>query len=241
MMNQIQLSDLQVLAAYQFNENGKKNDQLLGLKWVKHQKKWTQKLIEVSRQDVTCWTLFLSFFGKGQLAYISVSLDKICAYLAHYQWQDIKKEALQHKGTLKHKAFLTVCHLANRQLSHRKVQLFKQISNLASGPFKHYWNLAMNGRFLLEQHRYRLPDAQGLQLRFKGSGIPVHLNQKITFQNLAHIEVGYNYELIKEVETDYDSDGEKTSRTIYYYHYPTYPHYQVNTSSQNYLLKRNYL
>ncbi len=217
-MNQVQTHDLQLLARYTFSNQGKKNNQLLGLKWVKGRNGWTQQLIEVNRQDVTCWTLFLSLFNWGKLAHISVSLDKICHYLAQYQWKSMQMNAAQNHQTLKIKAFETVCHLANRQLSHRKVQLFKQVSDFVPSSFNHYWNPAMNGRFLCDLHRYQLPAARGVQLRFKNSKIVPLPHQKFNAKDLQDIEVGYEYETA--------SCGDD-----HYYRYPHPPYFQTNLTS----------
>ena len=63
-MNGIRPHDFQVLADYRFSENGSQSDKLIGLKLINQQGKWIQQLVEVNRQDVTCWTLFLSLFGQ---------------------------------------------------------------------------------------------------------------------------------------------------------------------------------
>jgi hypothetical protein len=245
-MNAIKRSDLQVLSQYNFIENGsnRQNNHLIGLKWIREGAAWRQELIEVKKQDVSCWSLFLSIFGIGKLKHISLSLDKVCSHLSKYKWKEMKLEVSQNhpeENDYK-KAFKTVCHLANRQIQRHRFQLFKEVSDPIQGDFNHYWNLAMNGRFLLSLQRYRLPDAVSIELRFKDSKTPVLPNQMLTKNDTANIEVGFKYELITEEETDYgiDDDDEETT-TIYYYHYPFNPYYSIDIGSEKLLPRRKEL
>ena len=213
-MRTIKTNDLQVLSQYHFFEIGsnKQNKHLIGLKWIKEGSAWKQELVEVSKQDVSCWTLFLSQFGIGKLKHISLSLNEICSYLSQYQWKEIKLNISQNPANSNYDAFHTVCHLANRQMQRYQFQLFKAVSDSIPSDFNHYWNLTIQGRFLLSLQRYRLPDAKGLELRFKDSKSPVLPGQRLTREDVANIEVGYEYE--------------KASRGDYHhFHYPDPPYY----------------
>lgn len=245
-MNNIQTTDLQVLSQYNFIENGsnRQNDHLLGLKWIKEVSKWRQELTEVKKQDVTCWSLFLSLFGIGKLKYITLSLDKICSHLSQYQWKEIKSAVSQDPEESDYKAFKTVCHVANRlMLMMRHRALFKEISEPIQGDFNHYWNPAMNGRFLLSLQRYRLPDAKGVELRFKDSHTPVLQNQMLTKNDMVNIEVGFKYERITETESAYGvgEDGENETTISHFYHYPSPPYYSAGIGNNKPLPTRKEL
>ena len=94
-------------------------------------------------------------------------------------------------STVKYQVFKAVCHLANRQLNHRQVQvkLFKEVSDVVPSSFNHDWNPAMEGRFLVDLHRYQLPTAEEIQLRFKNSHLLVLQYQKLRKIDLFNIEV----------------------------------------------------
>lgn len=193
----INKQDLQILSNYKFFENGsnKQNDLMIGLKWIKEGTKWRQELITVKKQDVSCLSLFLSLFGMGKLKHISVSLNKISAYLYQYKWEEIKSDTNQNIEHPLYKAFKTVCHVANRQMQcYRKFHLFKKVSDNLQGEFNHYWNPIMNGRFLISLQNYYLPYATGIELRFKESQNSVLPDQKLTKEEVANIKVGYKYE-----------------------------------------------
>lgn len=234
-MNTIQLKDLQTLSNDKFVENGenKKNNHLLGLKWIKTGSTWRQELITIKRQDVSCWPLFLSIFGLGELKHTSISLDKMCSHLSKYQWKEITLEISPNpKDNLHENAFKTVCHLANRQIQRHKFQLFKEVSHPMQGGFNHYWNPAMNGRFLLSLQRYRLPHAKNVELRFKDSKALVAPNKILNIADMVNIEVGFKYELIAKHELD-----DSTSS----YYYPLSPYYSTQKDKTKQLPRRREL
>jgi hypothetical protein len=142
------------LSHYRFIEKGsnRQNNLQLGLKWIKEDGKWKQQLVEVSRQDITCLSLFLSLFGQGKLRHISVSLDKICSHLLQYRWKEIKIEAIKNNETFEYKAFETICHLANRQMKRHCFSLFETVSDPIQNEYHHYWN-----NYALKILRFLLP------------------------------------------------------------------------------------
>ena len=193
---EINEQDLQILSNYNFVENGsnKQNDLLLGLKWVKEGKKWKQQLITVYKQDVHVCPSFLSLFGIGKLKHVTVSLNDIRIYLLRYNWESIKSDINQNVDHPLSKAFKTVCHVANREMRYNdEVRLFKKVSDKIT-IFEHYWNPVMNGRILRRWQNYQLPNAVGVELRFKDSKKYVSVFQKLTKEDVANIEVGYKYE-----------------------------------------------
>ena len=232
-MNTVKANDLQVLSHYHFLEEGsnRQNKHLIGLKWTKQGSTWKQELVELSKQDVSCWSLFLSLFGIGKLKHISLCLNKICSYLSQYQWKEIKLNISQNPANSNYDAFYTVCHLANRHMQRHQFQLFKAVSDSIQSDFNHYWNHAMQGRYLLSLQRYRLPNANDVELRFKDTKAPVLPGQRLTREDVANIEVGFKYELIIEEEDDDDDDDDDETTLVYYYHYPSTPYYAVDTGS----------
>lgn len=239
-MNTIKQNDLRILSQYNFIENGsnKQNDRLLGLRWIKEGDAWKQELTIVSRQDVTCWSLFLSLFGLGKLKYIDISLDTICRRLYQYSWNQIKLDLSQAPENDEYKAYITVCQLANRQMQRRRFELFKEVSNKIEGEYNHYWNPAMNGRFLLSLHDYYMPKARDVELRFKDSKTPVQRNQMLTKSDINRIEIGFKYELVIKEKTDRrlnaEGDFEDETITNHYYHYPTAPYYQAEMKNHRF-------
>lgn len=188
-MNSISPHDLQVLANYQFIEDAKnrQNSRLLGLEWVKENSTWKQRLVCVERQDISLWTKFLRLFNMGKLKNTYLSLSEINSHLSQYQWKEIKKMPDGEK------AFYTVCHIANRQIGPDS-KLFKAVSDPMEGDFKHYWNPAMQGRFLRNLHKYILPTVIDVELRFKDSKKIVLSHQILTKVDVENVEVGYRYE-----------------------------------------------
>lgn len=197
-MNPPNLDDLQVLSNYHFIEEGsnKKNNALIGLKWIKDPSGWKKQLVTVDKQDVTCWSLFLSVFGIGKLSGITVSLRNICSYLAKFNWQEIKSTDTSKPESSEYKVFNTVCHIANRRILKRQLELFYAVSEPVSSEFNHYWNPAMKGRFLFDLQCSHLLYAEQMALRFKDTKLPVESNQGLSKEDVARIEVGYAFERI---------------------------------------------
>lgn len=199
-MNTLSSNDLLVLSQYHFVQNGsnKQNNVLLGVKWIKDQTGWKQQLIEVDKQDVTCWSLFLSLFRVGKLAHTSVSLSEVNYYLTKYDWKKIKTEtniSLNSESSASiDKAFNSVCHVANRSLS--QSELFYSVSDVVSGDFNHYWNPALEGSVLYALQRPIFRYAVNIELRFKDTKVRVSENQRLTKEDVSRIEVGYAYERI---------------------------------------------
>lgn len=221
-ISRINAQDLTTLSNYNFVENGsnKQNTHLLGLKWERKGWRWKKELIIVNKMDVTCLSLFLGFFGIGKLKHTSVSLNKISDYLSQYKWEEIKSKTDQNSQQPIYKAFKIFCHIANRQAYHFKFELFKRLSEKLEGDFNHYWNPAIEGRFLHALHVYRLPRAVGVALRFKDSKEYVLLYQKLTKQDVANIEVGYQYE--DQSYQVVDKYGEREEKIVRYLAPPPY-------------------
>lgn len=232
MTNEIGSHDLNILSKYHFNEDGKNksNDQLMGLKWVVNGKEWQRELVLIDRRDATCWNIFLSYaFNIGKLRNTSISLNVIANHLSRYDWQSIKLNYSQSGQDANSKAFVTVCHLANRQMERHRFSLFVKVSYPIANEYNFYWNPAVNGRFLQSIQRYRLPDAVGLELRFKDTENIVTPYQKVLTDDLPNIEVGYEYEFV----TEEIPCGENETRTIYHYHFSAPPYYQIETKKRD--------
>lgn len=229
MISCLNSADLKLLAAYDFEQadNSYRATKLLGTKWNENHQ-WV--LVYVDRVDVTCWQLFLSFFNYGKLAYTSVALEEVCQYLSTYNWKEIKKELPEDEQSEMYRAYKTACHVTNRFfLAYPGAgrEWFKAISERIEGPFNHYWNPAMEGRFLLAIYRYLMPDAVGLELRFKETHASIRKDQKLTQAEVSQIEVGYRYEHTQEREERSHRDDKNEVIYHEHYHYPTFPYYQV--------------
>ncbi len=222
--------DLDVLSHYQFLEKGSndQNTHLLALEWVKENNQWKRRLIEINKEGVTCLSLFLSKFGIGKFRNVNFSLNKIGIYLLQYQWKNLPSEIKKNPEHKYFKSYITVCHIANRQLRHGRVQLFKDVSNRVESVFNHYWNPAINGRFLTDLHYYRLPQARSLALRFIDSKLSILKDQILNETDLTNIEVGYAYELVTFSHSTGTGKDRETS-TDYYYIYPYPPYYSVTS------------
>lgn len=64
------------------------------------------KLVKLSRDDVTCWQLFLRFFGYGNLTKYEVHLKDVAAYLNLYDWKAASGEAYNKVAQIANKALL---------------------------------------------------------------------------------------------------------------------------------------
>ena len=237
-MNIINKQDLETLSNYKFlgNESNKKNNYLIGLKWVKEGSKWKQELVTVNKQDVSCKTLFLSLFGLGKLRHITVSLDKICTYLSRYKWEEIKLKTDRNPEKPIYKAFVTVCEVANRQMKHRtyrfkpekRFELFKKVSEKIPGVFEHYWNPAINGQDLICLQKYYLKRVHEVQLRFKDTKIGILPYRKLTLDEMPNIEVGYDYEIFYYTVSQYSPILERNEDVVISGHKsPKPPYYSI--------------
>ncbi len=74
------------------------------------------KIVTLSRNEVTCWQMFLRLFNCGNLARFQVHLTEVADYLNRYDWSKAKE--LQGDTTLK-QASGKVCVLANKALLHK--------------------------------------------------------------------------------------------------------------------------
>jgi hypothetical protein len=71
------------------------------------------KIITLSKKDITCWQLFLRFFGWGKLAKTELHLKDVTSYLNKYDWST----GVEFEQTSdQYKAYLKVCMLANKAI-----------------------------------------------------------------------------------------------------------------------------
>src|SRR5579885_1515641 len=82
------------------------------------------KLVKLSREDVTCWQLFLRLFNCGKLAKLQVHLRDVASHLNQYDWQDAK--ILNNQSEL-YKAYSKVALLANKALSKGDETLYRNV------------------------------------------------------------------------------------------------------------------
>ncbi len=71
------------------------------------------KIITLSKNDVTCWQLFLRFFGWGNLSKTQVHLRDVASHLNQFDWA---AGAALNLNSEHHQAYLKTCTLANKAL-----------------------------------------------------------------------------------------------------------------------------
>ncbi|MBY0528971.1 MAG: hypothetical protein K2P51_02145 [Rhabdochlamydiaceae bacterium] len=82
------------------------------------------KIVTLSRDQVSCWQLFLRCFGCGNLATKKVHLSEVAAHLNHYAWAPMSTEDAQ-----KDPAYRIVCQLANKAMLKGSTELFYNVSH----------------------------------------------------------------------------------------------------------------
>lgn len=82
------------------------------------------RIVTLSRDEVTCWQLFLRLFGFGKLANKILHLSEVSAYLSRYDWS----EARGLKDSSLRDAYGKVCQLANKALLKGSDTLFHNVS-----------------------------------------------------------------------------------------------------------------
>lgn len=209
--------DQAALIEYQFEEaKNAKNSRLLGVKWIKEDTGWVQRIVIVNRCDATCWRLFLGFLRIGMFAHTSVSINSVGKYLSQYNWNNLITTD-EHSESFK-KAYLTICQVANRTIRSSS-QLFYAVSDRITGDFNHYWNPALTGRFLLGYHQYCLPNAHKMEIRIKDSTSPIYDHTKISKEKISSIEVGYQHEHTRICDDNH-------------YYFPSPPYYSTGVLSE---------
>jgi hypothetical protein len=99
------------------------NSQLIALKI---DDKGGRKITTLSKSEVTCWQMFLRFFGCGNLAKMQVSLADVTSHLNQFRWAE---GAALNGNSVHHQAFLKTCTLANKALfSKWDESLFNNVS-----------------------------------------------------------------------------------------------------------------
>lgn len=84
------------------------------------------KIITLSRDDVTCWQLFLRWFNCGTLADKQVHLRDVAYYLNQFNWASA---AVLDQNSIGYNAYLKTCILANKALYHKWDEtLFNNVS-----------------------------------------------------------------------------------------------------------------
>ena len=86
------------------------------------------EIVTISKNDITCWQLFLRFFGLGRLQRTQFHLQNALDHLNKYSsWQTLAD--LPDQNSEQYKAYLTVCTLANKVLlSKNDDTLFNNVS-----------------------------------------------------------------------------------------------------------------
>jgi hypothetical protein len=69
------------------------------------------KLIVLSKDNVSCWVMFLRLFGWGTLGNMDVHLKDISAHLNQFNWQE---GASQPASSNYYQAYLKTCMIANK-------------------------------------------------------------------------------------------------------------------------------
>ena len=83
------------------------------------------RIARLLRNEVTCWQMFLRFFGYGSLAGTDVHLDKVVAHLNRYNWQEITASRTESSSPY----YLKVCDIANKALFHKNItSLYEKVS-----------------------------------------------------------------------------------------------------------------
>lgn len=82
------------------------------------------EIVKVSKDQITCWQLFLRFLGLGSFANMAIHLKDVATYLDKYDW----KEGVE-KTSSYHDVYLKVCEIANRALLTKEVKdLYDHVS-----------------------------------------------------------------------------------------------------------------
>lgn len=84
------------------------------------------KIIKISRDEVTCWQLFLRIFGCGTLAKLKVHLTDVAAYLNQYDWSEGR---ILNNGSELYRAYSKAALIANKAVLHKGDEtLFKNVA-----------------------------------------------------------------------------------------------------------------
>lgn len=84
----------------------------------------TIEIITLNKSDLTCWQIFLRFWGCGVLAGTTTDLTKVASYLAKYNW---KLNISNDLGGFN--VYLKICELANKAFISRNTDnLYKKVS-----------------------------------------------------------------------------------------------------------------
>ncbi len=82
------------------------------------------EIIKLNKTDLTCWQIFLRFWGCGALAGTTTNLTKVASYLARYNWKsNIGNDLVDFN------VYLKICELANKAFIFRNVDdLYEKVS-----------------------------------------------------------------------------------------------------------------
>ncbi len=106
------------------------------------------KIVTLSKSDVTCWQMFLRFFGWGNLAKTQVHLNDVVSHFNQFNWA---AGATLDPHSEHNQAYLKTCMLANKALYSRWDETL--LNNVASATIEKKMEFAhYQGFRLLDRH-----------------------------------------------------------------------------------------